>query len=138
MRSQQLPQTVLCLRVGVGTAGRQHLQADELGAWPLALFVKPVGVDKARRIVVGLIQNALYEGVFVGHVGIRKGGLEPRSNQVHQVQIRSGDGSSPDRLPDFRQLHHDHIVGHSASSGALWSGCCRWAFPADRLRGPQR
>src|SRR6185437_2984964 len=52
------------------SAGKGALHADEFGpggAGRIALLFQPVGEDQTRRIVIGMRQNVLQEGVGVRH-----------------------------------------------------------------------
>jgi hypothetical protein len=57
-------------------ACQQTLHVDEFGPVGLAVFVESVGVDQAGRVVVGVLEDRLQEGVVVRHgcIGSLNGG----------------------------------------------------------------
>src|SRR5262245_45521620 len=56
------------LRVEFGHSRQADLEADKLSPIGLTLFVKPVGVDQPRGVVVGMFADRRQEGAVGGGV----------------------------------------------------------------------
>src|SRR5438445_442837 len=91
------------LRGSVRQPGEPTLDADELGAILLAVCLQPVAVDQPRRVVVGVVQDRLPQGVAGGGI-------------VHEGLPRSEADTAPKAVPQPGQ----HWENRSHDSGR----CC--------------
>src|SRR5262249_25511510 len=80
------------LLVPAGQACRSALKPNELGAVGVAVFLKPVGVDESRSVLVGVGANRPEESGFVGHGRGLVGNGEP-GKTPHQRPKVAGEGS---------------------------------------------